>query len=121
MDKIESREDYLEAILQLSDENHLPKSIDVANKLGFSKPSISIAMKKLKEDKLIEIDEKGYIHLTSEGHLVALKTLEKHEYLKSFFISIGVDEVKAEDTACKIEHSIDEDTFNKIKNYIGNK
>lgn len=121
MDKIESREDYLEAILQLKNEGISPKSIDVAKKLGYSKPSISIAMKKLREDNLILIDEGGYISLTSEGQRIAEKTLEKHEYLKAFFIKVGVDEEKAEDTACGIEHHIDDETFNKLINYFSNK
>ena len=118
MDKIESREDYLEAILQLNNEGINPKSIDIVRKLSYSKPSVSIAMKKLREDKLIIIDENGVIYLTIEGKEIAQKTLDKHEYLKSFFIACGVDENTAEETACGIEHHIDEDTFEKIKTYL---
>lgn len=118
MDKRESREDYLEAILQLSNEGHSPKSIDVANKLGFSKPSVSIAVKKLKQDKLITVEKDGSLMLTKEGREIAENTLEKHEFLTAFFIKIGVDPISAEDQACKIEHGIDEDTFQKLKKFI---
>lgn len=120
MDKIESREDYLEAILQLLlEEGNNPKSIDVARKLGYSKPSVSVAVKKLKEDHLIIVDDDGSLILTPEGKEIAEKTLEKHEYLTALFIKIGVDPVSAEDQACRIEHSINEDTFQKLKAYLG--
>ena len=118
MDKIESREDYLEAILQLNNEGKNPISIDVVKKLGFSKPSVSIAMKKLREDNLVIIDDNGVIYLTPKGKEIAEKTLEKHEYLKALFMDAGLDEEKAEETACGIEHHIDEETFLKLKNYL---
>ena len=82
MDKTQSREDYLEAILQLKEEGKDPISLDVANKLGFSKPSVSIAMKKLREDGYVVVEANGTLHLTKEGEEIAKKTLEKHEYLK---------------------------------------
>lgn len=118
MDKTQSREDYLEAILQLKEEGKDPISLDVANKLGFSKPSVSIAMKKLREDGYVVVEANGTLHLTKDGEEIAKKTLEKHEYLKSFFIKTGVDEKKAEDIACLIEHSIDEESFLKLKKYL---
>lgn len=118
MDKRESREDYLEVILQLSEGGHYPKSIDVANKLGYSKPSVSIAVKKLKQDGLINVDKDGCLILTETGRNIANMTLEKHKYLTALFIKIGVDPVSAEDQACKIEHNIDEDTFDKLKEYL---
>ena len=118
MDKRESREDYLEAILQLSLEGHEPKSVDVANKLGFSKPSVSIALKKLKQDNLVIVRDDGSLLLTQEGRHIAEETLEKHEFLTSFFIRIGVDPKSAEDQACEIEHSINEETFRKLKEYL---
>ena len=118
MDRIQSREDYLEAILQLSKERKNVKSIDVANKLGFSKPSVSIAMKKLKEENHIEVKKDGSLVLTESGLEIAQKTLEKHEYITKFFVKIGVAPEVAEDEACMIEHSISEDTFSKLKNYL---
>ena len=120
MDKVESREDYLEAILQLEKENERVRSIDVVRKLGFSKPSVSIAMKKLKDQGYIIIEEDGNIKLLDEGRKIALKTLEKHEYLTNLFIKIGVDKEEAEDEACKIEHAITDETFEKIKKYLEN-
>lgn len=120
MDKVESREDYLEAILQLEKENKRVRSIDVVRKLGFSKPSVSIAMKKLKDQGYIIIEEDGNIKLLDEGRKIALKTLEKHEYLTNLFIKIGVDQEEAEDEACKIEHAITDETFEKIKKYLEN-
>ena len=118
MDKQESREDYLEAILQLSEEGKHPKSIDVARKLGFSKPSVSVAVKKLKESGLIIVEPDGELILTNVGKDIAEKTLEKHKYLTELFIKIGVDPDMAEEQACKIEHDINEDTFKKLKEFL---
>ena len=118
MNKKESREDYLEAILQLSLEGKNPKSIDVANKLGFSKPSVSIAVKKLKQEGLILVEDDGTLLLTDPGRKIAENTLEKHEYLTAFFIKIGVDPQSAEDQACEIEHAINEETFQKLKEFL---
>ena len=119
MNKKESREDYLEAILVLErKKNGRVKSIDVANELSFSKPSVSIAMKKLKEEGLINIDKDGSIHLTDNGRVIAEKTLEKHEFLTNFFISLGIDPLMAEEEACEIEHALNELTFNKFREYV---
>ena len=86
--------------------------------MGFSKPSISVAMKKLKEAGLIDIDEHGYISLTKEGHIIADKVYERHIVLKKILIDIGVDSKQAEKDACKIEHVISEETFNAIKKKV---
>ncbi len=118
MKREKSKEDYLEAILQISLEKNKVKSIDVANKLGFSKPSVSVAMKKLKEEKLILVDKNGYISLTENGSKIAKETLEKHHFLTEFFISIGVDKTKAEEEACEIEHSLSTDTLEKLKTFV---
>ena len=118
MDELKSREDYLEAILVLRRKNGTVKSIDVANELNFSKPSVSIAMKKLKDKNLIVVNPDGSIELTNEGEEIATKTLSKHEFFTNLFIKMGVDPAIAEDEACKIEHSISEDTFNKIKDFV---
>lgn len=121
MNKKESREDYLEAILQLSESGKTVRSIDVANHLGFSRPSVSIAMKKLVADGLISLGDKGELILTSKGEEIAKKTFEKHEFLTSWLEKVGVDEKRAEEIACEIEHSIDEDTFDKVKSYLAKK
>ena len=121
MNKKESREDYLEAILQLKESNKVVRSIDVANHLGFSRPSVSIAMKKLNADGLISLGDKGELILTKKGEEIAKKTFEKHEFLTSWLEKIGVNNVKAEEIACEIEHSIDEETFDKMKSYLTKK
>ena len=121
MDEIKSREDYLEAILMLEEKKGIVRSIDVANELGFTKPSVSIALKKLKEKGLVLIEDGVYLKLSDEGRRIAKKTLEKHEFFTNFFIKIGVDPLTAENEACSLEHSLSEDTFNKIKKYLENK
>ena len=119
MNKKESREDYLEAILVLERKNNgRVISLDIANELSFSKPSVSIAMKKLKDEGLITVESDGSIHLTDEGRRIAEKTLEKHEFLTNFFISLGIDPLMAEEEACEIEHALNEETFIKFKDYI---
>ena len=118
MNIYESAEDYLERILILQERNEKVRSIDIAHDMGFSKPSISVAMKKLKEAGLIIIDEHGYISLTKEGHVIADKVYERHCVLKKALISIGVDPEQAEKDACKVEHVISEETFNAIKKKV---
>ena len=115
MNIYESAEDYLERILILQEKNDGVRSIDIAHDMGFSKPSISVAMKKLKEAGLIDIDEHGYITLTKEGHVIADKVYERHKVLKQMMIDIGVSPEQAEKDACKVEHVISEETFQAIK------
>ena len=118
MNKKESREDYLEAILVLEKKQSFIRAIDIANELSFSKPSVSIAMKKLKDENLIIVGDDGAISLTDEGRRVAEKTLEKHEFLTSFFIYLGIEPEMAEDEACQIEHLLSDVTFEKLKEFI---
>ena len=118
MNIYESAEDYLERILILQEEKGQVRSIDIAKDMGFSKPSISVAMKKLKEAGLIEIDEYGFITLTKEGHVIANRIYERHRVLKKVLIDMGVDPKQAEKDACKIEHVISEETFEAIKQHI---
>ena len=120
MNKLESSEDYLERILMLSQKNGSVRSIDIAHDMGFSKPSVSVAMKKLREKGLINVDKDGLITLTKEGLDIAEKTLERHHVLKDLLISLGVDEQTAEDDACKIEHELSEQTFDKIREVYKN-
>ena len=118
MNIYESAEDYLERILILQERNKEVRSIDIAHDMGFSKPSISVAMKKLKEAGLIKIDDNGFITLTKEGHVIADKVYERHCVLTKVLTSIGVSEEQAEKDACKVEHVISEETFDAIKDHI---
>ena len=106
---------YLETILLLSQKGEPVRSLDVANHLGFSKPSVSRAMGKLKTDNYIRIDQQGYISLTNTGESVAKKILEKRVVLKKLFLDLGIDEKTAEQDACKIEHVISDKTFEALR------
>ena len=114
----ESSEDYLEAILMLREQLGKVRSIDIVYKLGYSKPSISIAMKKLREKGLVNMDADGYITLTDEGLKIARHTYTRHKVLTSFFENIGVNPRTAEDDACKIEHDISEETFMRLREFM---
>jgi len=115
MKLLESAENYLETIYILKKELGDVRAIDIANRLGFSKPSISSAMKLLRENGYIEISGSKYIELTEKGLDVALKINERHRILIEFFKSIGVSEKTAADDACKIEHYISDETFERLK------
>lgn len=118
MKRQESTEDYLETILILRSTLASVRSIDIANDMGFSKPSVSIAMKKLREKNLIIVDSDGHITLTNEGLGIAECIYERHRMLTEFLIRIGVDEATAAEDACKIEHDISAQTFEKIKAHV---
>lgn len=115
MKRLESQEDYLEKILQISKEKENVHAIDVARGLSFSKPSVSVAMNKLKDQGYIEINNKGEITLTPSGLLIAEKTLEKHTIITKLLVSLGVDEKTAMEDACKMEHDISDKTWEAIK------
>ena len=115
MQLFESGEDYLERILILKERNGQVRSIDIAIDMGFSKPSVSIAMKKLRENGYITIDENGLISLTKDGYEIASSIYERHQVLTELFVSLGVNEDIAKKDACKIEHDISEETFQAIK------
>lgn len=114
----ESGEMYLESILVLSQKDEPVRSLDVANYLGVSRPSVSRAMTILKVGKYVEIDRQGYITLAKAGREVAEKIYERHIVLSKFFISMGVDKETAEKDACRIEHVISDATFEKVKKRI---
>ena len=114
----ESPEDYLEAILVLSRELGNVRSIDVANYLEYSKPSVSVAMKRLRENGFVTLDEHGNLILTGSGLSIALKIYERHLVISQFLISIGVDEAIAKKDACRMEHVISDESFEKIKQYL---
>ena len=111
----ESPEDYLEAILVLTKELGNVRSIDVANYLGYSKPSISVAMKRLRENGFVALDDHGNLVLTGSGLSIALIIYERHMVISQFLISIGVSEETAKKDACRMEHVISDESFDKIK------
>ena len=111
----ESAENYLETILMLGQKNPPVRSIDIVNELAVTKPSVSVAMKNLRENGYIEMDESGYISLTSKGKEIAESVYERHKLLTKWLESIGVDSVTAADDACRLEHVISPETFGAIK------
>jgi len=114
MNIYESAENYLEAILSLHERHGLVRSIDIANELHFSKPSVSVAMKKLRESGYIEMDKDGFISLLPSGEEIARRIYERHKLLTQFFIRLGVDPEVAAADACKVEHDLSEETFEKL-------
>lgn len=118
MKLLESAEDYLERILMIKEKNGTVRSIDIANDMNFSKPSVSIAMHKLKENGYIEIEPNGEIVLTKEGYAVATRVYERHTVISSFLMLIGVSKEQALTDACKIEHDISEETFKHLKEFL---
>ena len=107
----QSAEDYLETILVLREHKGLVRSIDVANKMGYTKASVSIAMKKLREAGYVEMDAEGFLTLTAAGQEIADRVYTRHKLLTAFFIRPGVSEEVAAADACRIEHDISEETF----------
>ncbi len=114
----ESAENYLETIYVLSKKNKSVKSIDIANVLEFSKPSVSIAMKKLREKKLITVEGNGNIVLTEDGLKFAQSVFERHTVIAKVLIKIGVPEDIAREDACKIEHVISAQTLSALKKQL---
>lgn len=117
----ESLEDYLETILYLQNKIGQVRSIDIANEMNFSKPSVSVAMKNLREKDYITMASDGYITLTENGRKRAESVLERHTLLSDWLISIGVSREVALEDACKIEHDLSEETFEAIKRKIRSK
>ena len=117
MKNYESAEDYLETILMISKEKDYVISKDIVERTGYSKPSISIAMKKLRDKGLIDIDENHKITLTSEGFDIARGVLDRHETLTEFFVKLGVNKKTAAEDACRMEHFLSEESYSKIKEW----
>ena len=113
----ESGEMYLETILVLSKKGAPVRSLDVANQLGFSKPSVSRAMGILKKGEFIKIDGQGYITLTPEGSKIAKKIYERHVVISELLMELGVDMKTAEEDACRIEHVISDKTIKALKKH----
>ena len=119
MNKLQSKQDYLERILMLCEKQDLVRAIDIANSMNYSKPSVSIALKKLKNDGYITVDsQNGNISLTPQGQEIALSIFERHKIVSSALIMLGVSEETAIEDACKIEHDISDETFEKLKEFL---
>ena len=110
----ESAEDYLEQILMLREQKGSVRSIDIAVAMGFSKPSVSIAMKNLRENGYISVDADGFITLEEPGLEIARRIYDRHRKLTAFFVALGVDPDIAAHDACKIEHDLSEETYSKM-------
>ena len=117
----ESAQDYLETILILGNESDCVRSIDLATYMQVTKQSVHRAVKNLKEQGFISVNDKGYIALEEKGKKIAEDTYEKHEILSSFFVSIGVNKDIAYEDACKIEHDISSESFEAIKKLMNKK
>lgn len=114
---LESGEDYLEMILMLSLEKGYVRSVDIASGLGVTKPSVSVAMRKLRESGYIEFGENSYITLTQSGREIAERMLERHKIITELLVKLGVDRETAALDACRIEHVISDESFSAICNH----
>ena len=114
----ESVENYLETILVLSRNGNPVRSIDIVNEIGFSKPSVSIAMKNLRNKGYIDMDSSGYITLTDIGRKIAESVYERHTLLSDWLIFLGVDGKTAAHDACRMEHSMSEQSFEALKKHV---
>lgn len=117
----ESGEDYLEAILVLREKNQDVHSIDIANLLGYSKPSVSIAMKKLRENGYITMEDNNHIMLTESGESAAIRVYTRHKTITELFQMMGVSAETAAEDACKVEHDLSEETFQCMQKYLESK
>lgn len=113
-----SSEDYLETIYLLSQKLPVVRSIDIAAELNFSKPSVSVAMKHLREANCIEVSSSGFITLTKEGLRIASSVYEKHKFISEWLISLGVSPDTASSDACEMEHNISDGSFQAMKKFI---
>ena len=113
----ESAEMYLETILVLHERKGYVRAIDIANEMGFSKPSVSIAMKNLRASECIEVSPEGNITLTDKGRAIAEKIYERHQYITYWLRTLGVSAETAEADACRIEHVISDETFEALKQH----
>ena len=120
MAKNESSENYLEAILMLSKKLPVVRSVDIANELGFKKSSVSIAMKKLRENGYILMDGDNLLSLTPAGEAIADRIYLRHTVLTQMFVALGVSEETARQDACKIEHDLSDETFEAIRRHLEN-
>jgi len=111
----ESGEDYLEAVLMIEREKGMVRSIDIVNQLGYSKPSISVAVKNLCSDGYLVMDEDKHLRLTEAGRVIAERIFDRHRTLEAVLIALGVDREQAEKDACKVEHDLSDESYEAIK------
>lgn len=111
---MKASEDYLEAMLMMKEKHGYVRSIDIADELGVTKPSVTYATKRLRENGYITMDKDGLITLTDSGMEIASRMYERHKLLTEFFIRLGVDEKTAREDACKVEHDISKTTFDAM-------
>lgn len=114
----ESAENYLETILILSKRLPVVRSVDIANELGYKKPSVSIAMKNLREQNHITVTDAGFIYLTESGKAIAEMIYERHELISAWLQYLGVEKSIADQDACRMEHVISKESFEAIKNHV---
>lgn len=114
----ESAENYLEAILMIHNRQGNVRSIDIANELSFSKPSVSVAMKNLRTNGYIEMDKDGFITLLDKGREIAEKIYERHTLISNWLMHMGVSPETAAEDACRIEHVISAESFEKLKEHV---
>lgn len=114
----ESAENYLETILILSQKKPQVRSIDIVNELEFSKPSVSVAMKNLRQNGYVSMDKDGYLTLTDAGRTIAETIYERHLLLSKWLIRLGVNEETAVEDACRMEHVISAESFEAIKKHV---
>ena len=117
---LESSEDYLEAMLMMQERFGYIRSIDIANELNVTKPSVSYATKRLRQNGYLTLDKEGLMTLTESGMAIAERVYERHKTLSSFFMKLGVDEETALEDACKVEHDLSEQTYEAIKRHARN-
>lgn len=115
---LESSENYLETILVLHEKNGSVRAVDIANHLSYSKASVSVAMKNLRENGYIQVDEGGNITLLESGRQIAEKIYRRHQLLNALFIKLGVPSEIAAQDACRIEHVLSEETFQALQNHF---
>lgn len=114
----QSAEDYFETIYILRKRNGSVRAIDIASELGFSKPTVSVAMKKFRENGFVTVDEAGQIQLTPKGQAIAENTYDKHNVIAEALIALGVDKDTAFEDSCKIEHCLSDKSFKAIKEHL---
>lgn len=114
----ESMEDYLETIYVLRKRLPVVRSIDIATELGYSKPSVSVAMKNLKTRGFVTVSQEGYISFTEQGEALAAETFERHTVIRDWLINLGINEETASEDACKMEHDMSSETFQALKKHI---
>ena len=117
---LESSENYLETILMLQQKKGSVRAVDIANELNFSKASVSVAMKNLRENGYIAVEHSGNITLLDKGRVIAESVFEKHKVLSALFIRLGVPPEIASKDACRIEHVLSPETFVALKNHLEN-